>query len=112
MAPSEPSVGVIAGAAGGAAAALLLVGVVAFLVCRNKKRKSGAASTAAAAAAVSGNESQYEMIPKSVSDDYVVGNVGLTPTSVYGVVNPQEPRYADPDVLRDTRGVGTEYSNL
>jgi hypothetical protein len=117
----------IAGAVGGSLLSLAIVALVVFLV---RRRKS--AAVAARASQPSANEYQavrvnhpsvaYDVgqIERPREDDY--SQLQIKPPSNYGVVNAEEPRYADPSILapdsamrgivaRDT-GVGTNYGRL
>ena len=90
----------IGGIVGGVAALLLVVtGVVGFFVCRARK-------VVAAPVGKQMQSSLYGAVDLARGDygrgphgNYVVGNVDKLPPNDYGVVN--EPRYADPAVLRD-----------
>jgi hypothetical protein len=123
----------IAGAVGGSLLFLALVALVVFLV---RRRKSAAVVATQPSQLRSANEYQaVQVSPPSAAydvgqierpreDDYSQLQIKPPSSSNYGVVNAEEPRYADPSILapdagpatrgivaRDT-GVGTNYGRL
>jgi hypothetical protein len=125
----------IAGAVGGSLLFVALVALVVFLV---RRRKSAAVVARASQPSELRSANEYQAVqvsPPSAAydvgqlerppqDDYSQLQIKPPSSSNYGVVNAEEPRYADPSILapdagpatrgivaRDT-GVGTNYGRL